>query len=96
MTVEEYQLALCLAGTTVRNSAGEERFVPLLEGVREVCAHFPIKDWRAINRGDWKKSINDYQNTRIVASVRVGAGSRAEPLGSMDKHLRCYLGFQWV
>ena len=37
MTVEEYQLALCLAGTTVRNSAGEERFVPLLEGVREKC-----------------------------------------------------------
>lgn len=35
--VEEYQLALCLAGTKVVNSAGEERFVPLLEGVRAKC-----------------------------------------------------------
>ena len=37
MTIEEYQLALCLAGTTIRSSDGEERFVPLLEGVREKC-----------------------------------------------------------
>ena len=57
MTVEEYQLALCLAGTTVENSAGEKRFVPLLspEFVREKCP-------RCEGRGRyWNKGSN---NTR--------------------------------
>ena len=49
MTVEEYQLALCLAGTTIRSSDGEERFVPLLEGVREKCPCLAITHDDGIN-----------------------------------------------
>ena len=51
MTVEEYQLALCLAGTTIRSSDGEERFVPFLEGVREKCPDW--QEWHNAS-GHWE------------------------------------------